>query len=108
MKIIPFLSQSKNYDEIAIIGTGATLKSLYFKLFHMTCVVQHVLHNCPMKVKFIFEDVDQQIAKLKVVTIKIKPDKKIFYYCTHAVTRWENWLNALLHFTKRNTRNKSN
>ena len=29
-----------------------------------------------MKIKFYFEDVDQLIAKVKAVTIKIKPDRQ--------------------------------
>ena len=41
------------------------------KLFHMTCVA-HLLHNCVMKIKSHFEDVDQLIAKVKAVTIKNK------------------------------------
>ena len=58
-----------------MIAAGGTLKSLYPKLFHVTCVV-HLLHNCAMKFKSHFEDVDQLIAKVKAVTIKIKPDRQ--------------------------------
>ena len=54
-----------------MIGAGITLKSLYPKLFHVTCVA-HLLHNCAMKIKSHFEDVDQLIAKIKAVTIKNK------------------------------------
>ena len=52
------------------IAAGITLKSLYPKLFQVTCA--HLLHNCAMKIKFHFEDVDQLIAKTKTVTIKNK------------------------------------
>ena len=41
----------------------------------MTCIA-HLLHNCAMKIKSHFEDVDQHIAKVKAVTIKIKPDRQ--------------------------------
>ena len=54
-----------------MIAAGITLKSLYPKLFHVTCVA-HLLHNCGMKIKSHFEDVDQLIAKIKAVTIKNK------------------------------------
>ena len=54
-----------------MIAAGIALKSLYPKLFHMTCVA-HLLHNCAMKIKAHFEDVDQLIAKVKAVTIKNK------------------------------------
>ena len=41
-----------------MIAVGITLKSLYLKLFHVTCVA-HLLHNCAMKIKSShFEDVD--------------------------------------------------
>ena len=52
-----------------MIAAGITLKSLCSKLFHVTCVA-HLLHNCAMKIKSHFEDVDQLIAKVKAVTIK--------------------------------------
>ena len=57
-----------------VIAAGITLKSLYPKLFHVTCVA-HLLHNCAMKIKSHFEDVVQLIAKIKAVTIKNKPDR---------------------------------
>ena len=40
-----------------MIAAGITLKSLYPKLFYVTCV-EHLLHNCAMKIKSHFEDVD--------------------------------------------------
>ena len=54
-----------------MIAAGITLKSLYPKLFHVTCI-GHLLHNCAIKIKFHFEDVDQLIAKVKAVAIKNK------------------------------------
>ena len=54
-----------------MIAAGVTLKSLYSKLFHVTCVA-HLLHSCAMKIKPHLEDVDQLIAKVKAVTIKNK------------------------------------
>ena len=51
-----------------MIAAGITLKSLYPKLFHVSCVA-HLLHNCALKIKSHFEDVDQLIAKIKAVTI---------------------------------------
>ena len=52
-------------------AAGITLKSLYSKLFHVTCVA-HLFHSCAMKIKSHFEDVDQLIAKVKAVTIQNK------------------------------------
>ena len=54
-----------------MITASITLKSLYPKLFHVTCVA-HLLHNCAMKIKSHLEDVDQLIAKFKAVTIQNK------------------------------------
>ena len=58
-----------------MIAAGITRKSLYPKLFHVTCVA-HLLHNCAMKIKSHFEDVDQLIAKTKQQQLKIKPDRQ--------------------------------
>ena len=56
---------------------GTILKSLYPKLFHMTCVA-HLLHDCAMKVKSHFEDVDQLIAEVKSTTVKNKTTQAKF------------------------------
>ena len=58
-----------------IIAAGITLKSLYPKLLHVTCVA-HLLHNCVMKLKSHFEDVDELIAKVNAETIINKPDRQ--------------------------------
>ena len=60
-----------------MIAAGITLKSLYPKLFHVMCVA-HLLHNCAMKIKSHFENVDQVIAKVKAVTTKNKSRQAIF------------------------------
>ena len=81
-----------------MIAVGITLKFLYPKLFHMTCVA-HLLHNCAMKIKSHFEDMDQLIAKAKAVTVKNKtrPAKfsAIGYRPQPVVIRSGSWLNAL-------------
>ena len=60
-----------------MVAAGVILKSLYLKLFHVTCVA-HLLHNRAIKVKSHFEDVDQLIDKVKSVTIKNKNRQAIF------------------------------
>ena len=86
-----------------MIAVGVKLKSLYPKLFHVTCV-SHLLHNCAMKSKSHFEDVDQLIAKVKAVRIKIKTRQATFsaidYPPQPLPTRWGSWLNAALHYAK--------
>ena len=74
-----------------MIAACTTLKSLYPKLFHVTCVA-HLLHNCAMKIKSHFEDVDLLIANVKAVTITNKTRQAKFFaigYPPQPVpTRW--------------------
>ena len=87
-----------------MIVADITLKSLYPKLFHVTCVAAHLLHNCTVKIKSHFKDVDQLIAKVKAVTIKNKTRQAkisaIGYPSQPVLTRWGSWLNAALYYTK--------
>ena len=86
-----------------MIAAGITLKSLYPKLFHVTCVA-HLWHNCAMKIKSHFEDVDQLIPKVKAVTTKSNTRQTKFsaigYPLQPVPTRWESWLNAVLYYVK--------
>ena len=86
-----------------MIAAGITLKSLYLKLFHVTCVA-HLLHNCAMKIKSLYEDVDQLIAKVKTVTIQNKTRQAKFsaigYPPQPVPTRWGSWLNAAMYYVK--------
>ena len=92
------------------IAAGITLKSLYSKLSHMTCVA-HLLHNCAMKIKSHLEDVDNPIAKVKAVTIKNKTRlakfSAICYLPQPVPTRWGSWLNAVLYYAKKLTEVKA-
>ena len=80
-----------------IFAAGITLKSLYPKLFHLTCVA-HLLPSCAMKIKSHFEDVDQLIANPEAVTIKNKTRQEKFsatgYPPQPVSTKWRSWLNA--------------
>ena len=96
-----------------MIDAGIALKSLHPKLFHMTCVA-HLLHNCAMKIKSHFEDMDQLIAKVKAVTIKNKTNQAklsaIGYPPQLVPTRWGSWmlkLNAALYYAKNLTEVKA-
>ena len=80
-----------------MITASITLKSLYPKLFHVTCVA-HLLHNCVMKIKSHFEDVDQLVAKVEAVTIKNETTQAklsaIGYSPQRVPTRRGSWLDA--------------
>ena len=85
-----------------MIAAGITLKSLYPKLFHVMCVA-HLLHNCAIKIKSHFEDVDQLTAKTKAVTNKNKTKQAILCYClsTSACSyKMVSWLNASMYYAK--------
>ena len=86
-----------------MIAAGNALKSLYPKLFYMTCVA-HLLRNCAMKIKSHFEDVDQLIAKVNAVTIKNKTRLAKFSAIGNppqpVPTRWGSSLNAALYYVK--------
>ena len=86
-----------------MIAAGITLKSLYPKLFHVTCVA-HLLHNCSMKIKSHFEDVDQLIANIKAVTINNKTRHANISAIGHppqpVPTRWRSCLHAALYYAK--------
>ena len=86
-----------------MIAAGITLKSLYPKLFHVKYIT-HLLHNCAMKIKSHFEDVDQLIAEVKAVTTKNKTRQAKFsaigYPSQPVLTRLGSWLNAALHYAK--------
>ena len=82
-----------------MIAASITLKPLYPKLFHVTYIA-HLLNNCATKIKSLFEDMDQLIAKVKAKTIKNKTRQAKFstigYPPQPVSTRWGSWLNAAL------------
>ena len=86
-----------------MIAVGIIQKCLYSKLFHVTCIA-HLLHNCAMKIKSHFEDVNQLIAKVKAVTIKNKTSRTKFSAISYppqpVPTRWGSWLHAALYYAK--------
>ena len=86
-----------------LMAPGVILKSLYPKLFHVACAA-HLLHNCAIKLKYFFEDVNQLIAKITSVTIKgkTKQAKLTTIDCPSQpiVTRCGRWLNAALYYAK--------
>ena len=59
-----------------MMAAGAILKSLYPKLFCVTCMA-HLLRICAMKVKSRYENVVQLIADVKEKTVKNKARQAI-------------------------------
>ena len=72
---------------------------------HVTCVA-HLLHNCAMRVRAHFRNIDKIIATIKAATIKNKDRKKDFHDAglpsppDLVITRWATWLRAALYYSE--------
>ena len=81
-------------------SAGKILKEFYPSLMHVTCIA-HLLHNCAMRVRAHFKNIDEVIA-----TIKNKDRKKDFYDAglpsppDPVITRWATWLRAALYYSE--------
>ena len=86
-------------------SAGMTLKKLHPSFMHVTCVV-HLLHNCAMRVRAHFKNIDEVIATIKATTIKNKDPKKDFHDAglpsrpDPVITRWATWLRAALYYSE--------
>ena len=80
---------------------GKTLKELYPSLMHVTCVA-HLLHNCAMRVRAHFKNIDQIIATIKAATIKNKDshDAGLPSPSDPVITRRATWLRAALYYSE--------
>ena len=96
-----FLTDGAWYMSLA----GKTLKELYPSLMHVICVA-HLLHNCAMRVRAHFKNIDEIIATIKAETIKNKHRKKDFHDAglpsppDPVITRWATWLRATLYYSE--------
>ena len=96
-----FLTDAARYMSLA----GKTLKELYPSLMHVTCVA-HLLHNCAMRVRAHFKNIDEIIATIKAAAIKNKDRKKDFHDSglpsppDPVITRWATWLRAVLYYSE--------
>ena len=96
-----FLTDVARYMSLA----GKTLKELYLSLMHVTCAA-HLLHNCAMRVRAHFKNIDEIIATIKAATIKNKDRKKDFHDADlpsppdPVITRWAAWLRAAVYYSE--------
>ena len=96
-----FLTDAARYMSSA----GKTSKELYPSWMHVTCVA-HLLHNCAMRVRAHYKNIDEVIATIKAATIKNKDRKKGFYDAglpsppNPVITRWATWLRAALSYSE--------
>ena len=88
-----------------MFSTGKTLKELYPSLMHVTSVA-HLQHNCAMRVRAHFKNIDEVVATIKAATIKNKDCKKDFHDADlpsppdPVITRWATWLRAALCYSE--------
>ena len=96
-----FLTDVARYMSLA----ENTLKESYPYLMHVTCVA-HLLHNCAMRVRAHFKNIDKIMATIKAATIKNKDRKKDFYDAglpspsDPVITRWATWLRPALYYSE--------
>ena len=96
-----YLTDAARYMSLA----GKTLKELYPSLMHVTCIA-HLQHNCAMRVRAHFKNIDEVIATIKAATIKNKDRKKDFHDASlpsppdPVITRWATWLRVALYYSE--------
>lgn len=93
-----------------MVAAGNALKMMYPKLHTITCI-SHMLHNCAIRVKIYFNDVDKLIASVKASTVKNKTRQALFDQIGQPpqpiVTRWGSWINAAEYYSQHFTEIKS-
>ena len=73
---------------------------------HVNCVA-HLLHNCAMRVRSHFKNIDETIATIKAATIKNRDRKKDFHDSglpsphDPIIARWPTWLKAALNYREK-------
>ena len=68
-----FLSDAARY----MVSAGKNLKMFYPELFHVTCTA-HLLHNCCLKIRSFFPNVDKLIASVKSAVVRNKERRNLF------------------------------
>lgn len=71
--------------------------------YHVTCVA-HLIHNCAMRIRAYYSNVDKCISSVKAITIKNRTITALFKTVgkppTVIVTRWSSWLKASLYYAE--------
>ena len=70
-------------------------------VIHVQCLA-HLIHNCAMKIRGYYKDIDNLIAYVKALTIKNKTITALFQHITSPpsviLTRWSSWLRAVNYY----------
>ena len=82
---------------------GKVLKEIYLNLLHVTCLAQ-LMHNCALKVRSFYKEVDDLIAAVKASVVKNKSRAADFDVCGRppqpVVTRWGQRCHSLGNFPR--------
>ncbi len=86
-----------------MVKAGEIIKKNNNNLFHITCIA-HLLHNCALKIKDHFINVNCLISTIKTALIKCKDRQNMFYSIPlppyTIVTRWGSWLSGVEYYFK--------
>lgn len=79
------------------------LKNFCTNMFYVNCLA-HLAHNCAMKIRTFYPNVDKLISSMKALTIKNKTNIEIFSEIGGipdvVPTRWSSWLKACFFYSK--------
>lgn len=102
-RVLLFLTDAAPY----IVLAGKTLKILYPKLIHVTCIV-HGLHRVFEKIREQNDDVNDLVSNMK--NIFVKSNKRVILFKETnpgvplppqpVITRWGTWLEAVVYYFK--------
>ena len=88
-----------------MIKAAETLKIMYPRLLHVTCIV-HLLYNCAEHTRAHIKAADNLISSIKAATIKNKDRRALFTGAGFSappqpvLTRWATWLEASFHYAE--------
>ncbi|MEL7308540.1 MAG: hypothetical protein AAGK05_12180, partial [Pseudomonadota bacterium] len=84
-----------------MMAAARTLRVIYPRMFHVMCAA-HLMHNCAMRVRAHFDNVDALIARVKASVVKNESRRRLFDDVGQPpapiVTRWASWINAAVYY----------
>ena len=91
-----------------LLGTCLWLENIkgIIPFFDDVNCVAHLLHNCAMRVRAQFKNIDEAMATIKAAAIKSKDRKKDFHDSglssppDPVIARWPTWLRAALNYSE--------
>ena len=92
-----FLTDAAPY----MVRSGKDLKIFYPNMFNVTCTA-HLLHNCCLRIRSNFQNVDFLISSVKAATVKNRTRRSKFAHIgtppQPVLTRWGSWLKAASYY----------